>query len=148
MKHFAIVPSDIVAAYFFMYIQFFSGTFFFNQSQPWICMKQTKTTARLIRTCDTCAHPYILYTTHTPGIMIQLHYSSVAACIVGTHVDSVYYCCACARTRFIFYRTYFATAAAAAAVVVLQLLLIALSAAACSALYTAVYIVVCCYCWT
>ena len=82
-------------------------------------MKQTKTTARLIRTCDTCAHPYILYTTHTPGIMIQLHYSSVAACIVGTQVEFQY-----------------TTPERVHVVAVLQLL--ALSAAACLTLYTPV----------
>ena len=43
MKHFAIFPPDTVAAYFFIYVvQFFSGILFFNQSQPWICMEQTK----------------------------------------------------------------------------------------------------------
>ena len=52
-------------------------------------MKQAKTTARLIRTCDTCAHPY--YTPLYAYIMIQLHYySSVAACIVGTQADIQY----------------------------------------------------------
>ena len=101
MKHFAIAPSDIVAASFFIHIQSFSGMFFFNQSLPWIRIKQTKTTARLIRACDTCAHPYI-------G-MLQLHYSSVGAYSGYTRSRYSVYCCACARARYILYRTYFAT---------------------------------------
>ena len=51
----------------------FSVMVFFDQSQPWICMKQTKTSARQIRqirTCDTCAHSYIFFSTHLlPGMM-------------------------------------------------------------------------------
>ena len=48
----------------------FSSMFFFNQSQAWIYMKQTKTTARLVCTCDTCAHAYsILRVNIFPGMI-------------------------------------------------------------------------------
>ena len=58
-------------------------------------MKQTKTTARLTHTCDTCAHTYVL----DVYIMIQLqHCSTVAACRGYTSRDSVD-CCAYARMR-------------------------------------------------
>ena len=81
----------VVAAYFSIYIQFFSGMFFCNQSQPWICTYETnKTTARLIRIIRVIrVHIYIdalLYV----YIMIQLHYSSVAASIVGRQVEIQY----------------------------------------------------------
>ena len=83
-------------------------------------MKQAKTTARLIRTCDTCAHPYLHSTAVRIYMMIQLHYySSVAACIVGTQVEFQY-----------------TTPERVHVVAVLQLL--ALSAAACLTLYTPV----------
>ena len=84
MKHFEFFPSDTYTssgAVFFIYdIHLFSGMFFFHQSQPWTLWiklyfnrsaggmkaksktKLKKTTAaRLIRTCDTCAHTYILH---------------------------------------------------------------------------------------
>ena len=100
-------------------------------------MKQTKTTARLTHTCDTCAHTYIL----DVYIMIQLqHYSSVAACCGYTSRDSVF-CCVYVRmhvhvpgTHYIIHILQQQTATAVL-IVVLQLL--AVSAAACLALYTA-----------
>ena len=52
----------VVAAYFFICIQFFSGMFSTRANPGFVRMKQTKTTARLVRPCDTCAHPY-LYST-------------------------------------------------------------------------------------
>ena len=65
------------------WFSFDSGILFFNQSQPWIGMKQTKTAARLTHTCDTCAHTHIL----DAYIMIQLqHYSSVATCSGYTNI--------------------------------------------------------------
>ena len=127
MKLFAVIPLDIVAAHFSLCIHFLSGLFSFNRSHHWIGMKQPKTTARLMCTCDTCAHPYI-------GIIL-LHCSSVAACGGYARSSDLVCCCECARIRYILYCTYFATTATA--VVVLQLL--AKSAASASfTRYTAV----------
>ena len=61
MKHFSIVPSDIlvVAAYFFQTV-FFRHVFL--QPESTLDLYETKkTTARLIRTRDTCTSIYILY---------------------------------------------------------------------------------------
>ena len=95
-----IVPSDIVVAYFFIYLyvfSFFQACFSSTRVNPgWICIKQTKTRARLIRTCDTCAHTYSykLYV----YIMIQQH-CAVLLHVVGTHeLFSIILLCACART--------------------------------------------------
>ena len=42
MKHFAIVPTDRVAAFFLsICVAFFSGTFFLNQSQPWLDFQES-----------------------------------------------------------------------------------------------------------
>ena len=103
--------------FFYLGYSFFSGMFFFNQSQPWILWSnqtlflpirrriknqkhknETKknTAARLTRTCDTCAHTYSykLYV----YIMIQQH-CAVLLHVVGTHeLFSIILLCACART--------------------------------------------------
>ena len=82
---------------------------FFDQSQSWICMKQTKTQhvrhVRVIR-----VHIRIYLTHIYPGMMYDTikYYGSVAPCSGNTSIDSVYFC-PCARTRYILYRTYFAT---------------------------------------
>ena len=99
MKHFAIFPPDTYSrgAFFHLGYSFFFRHVFLQPEPTLDFMKQTnvifthppedykqkqnknknKTTARLIRTCDTCAHTYV----HDVFIMIhQQHYSSVAAC--------------------------------------------------------------------
>ena len=80
--------------------------------------------------------------------MIQLHYSGVAACIVGTQVEIQYTTAVRVHVPGTYYivHTLQQQTATAAAVVMLQLL--ALSAADCIRLYPTVKIVVCCYCWT
>ena len=100
-------------------------------------MKQTKTTARLTYTCDTCAHTYLL----DVYIIIQLqHYSTVAACSGYTSRGSAY-CCAYTRVHVHVPGTHYIAnvlqqqTSTAVLIVVLQLL--AVSAAACLALYTA-----------
>ena len=86
-----------------------SGMLFFNQSQPWICMKQTKTTARLIR----------VIRVHTP-IYSRIYYDTTklqrCCCMQWVHKYrfSILLCVctyACARTRYTLYHTstYFVT---------------------------------------
>ena len=78
---------------------------FFDQSQPWIyeanklyfypsagglkTKNKKTTTARLIRTCDTCSHTYsyILYV----YIMIELQHYAVLLHVVGTQEEIQYY---------------------------------------------------------
>ena len=82
---------------------FFQACFSSTRANPrFVRMKQTKTTARLIRTCDTCAHPY-LYST-----AVRTYYDTTTlllqcCCMYSGYTSrySVYYCCACARTRYI-----------------------------------------------
>ena len=72
-------------------------------------VKQTETRARLIRTCDTCAHSYIYST-------VRIYYDTTAlqqCCFMYsgyTSRDSIYYCCRMhVPGTYILYRTYFAT---------------------------------------
>ena len=88
-------------------------------------------------------HIYILQYYNTE---IQLYYSSVLACVVGTQVEIQYTTAVRVHATYYIVHTLQQQTATAAAVAVLPLL--ALSAAACFTLYTAVYIVVCCHCWT
>ena len=83
----------------------------FLRPEPILDLYETNENAACqTRTCDTCAHPYIPYAYIYPGMMYDTikYYGSVAACSGNTSIDSVYFC-PCARTRYILYRTYFAT---------------------------------------
>ena len=129
MKHFAVFSSDTTysrGVFFHLGYSFFFRHVSLQPEPTLDFMKQTKfilpirrriknkkqkpkqknaTAARLIRTCDTCAHTYILYV----YIMIQLqHYSSVELHVMGTQVEIQYTAVcvctyACARTRYILY---------------------------------------------
>ena len=91
-----------VAAYFFIYIRFLSGRFF-KQSQLWIYMKQTETTARRMRTFDTCAHPYVystyqvyiskyvLYTYNMAAVLLHVVGAQVENTAVRVHVPGTHY---------------------------------------------------------
>ena len=52
---------------------FFQAWFSSTRANPgWICMKQTKTRARLIRTCDMRAHPYTFFFLFFSLLLFQL----------------------------------------------------------------------------
>ena len=111
MTPFAIVSLRIYCSrgVFLIYIQFFSGMFFFNQSQPWICTYETNKNDRYVRVIRVHIHIYtlLLYV----YMMIQLYfYSSVAACTMGTQVEIQYTTAVRVHVRgtYIHFRTCFA----------------------------------------
>ena len=98
-------------------------------------MKQTETTARRMRTFDTCAHPYV-YSTYqvyiSKYVLYTYNMAAVLLHVVGTQVENTAVRVHVPGTHYIVHTSQQQTTIA---VVVLQLP--ALSSAACFTLYTA-----------
>ena len=109
MKHFAIVSLRIYCirgVFFHLFSVFFRHVFL--QPEPtldlYVWNKNDSTSDNVL---DTCAHPY-LYST-----AVRIYYDTTTLlqqcyCMYSgyTSRDSVYYCCACARTRYIYILSY------------------------------------------
>ena len=102
VEHFAIVSLRMYCSrsvFFNLYGVFsiFQAWFSSTRANPgFVRMKQIKMTARLIRTCDTCAHPY-LYSSRTRYLVPGIYYDTATllkqcSCVVPGRCTSRFCC--------------------------------------------------------
>ena len=106
MKHFATVPSDMVAVYFFHLYSVFSGMFFFGANPGFVSNKKKRQHVWYVWYVCTSVYILYVYITRHDATKILQQCTAVLLHVVGTQVDKRFSILLCVCTYQVHIKSY------------------------------------------